>query len=289
VARFAEALAAAQKSDVVVAVMGLSPLLEGEEMGTAGDGFVGGDRTEIGLPKAQVELLQKLNGTGKPVVLVLLNGSPLAVNWESENLPAIVEAWYPGQEGGRAVAHVLFGDVNPAGRLPLTFYRGVEDLPAFTDYSMDGRTYRSYRGQPLFPFGHGLSYTRFSYGPAMLTQASVSTEEDAEVSVEVTNAGKLAGEEVVQLYVTAEQPGALRAPIRALAGFQRVHLDPGAKTVVTFTLTSGQRRLYDHAGDPVPMTGQVRLAVGGKQPGFKGLADASTTGVSEVLLTVAAP
>jgi beta-glucosidase len=285
--RRAEALAVARKADVVIAVMGLSPELEGEEMKTEEEGFLGGDRTAIGLPEGQLDLLKTLHGEGKPVVLVLLNGSPLAVNWAGEKLPAIVEAWYPGQQGGQAVADVLFGDVNPAGRLPVTFYRGVDDLPPFTDYSMEGRTYRYYRGQPLFPFGYGLSYTRFTYGPATLAREEIARDEDAEVSVVVENAGQLAGDEVVQLYVTALEPGPLRAPIRALAGFRRVHLEAGEKKEVRFTLTPEQRRLWDLAGEPVAMTGRVRLSVGGKQPGFEGLADAATTGASEVELVVA--
>ena len=156
-------LDAARQADAVVLVMGLSPRIEGEEMRVKIEGFEGGDRVQIGLPRVQEELMQKIAALGKPTVLVLLNGSAVAVNWAEDHIPAIVEAWYPGQAGGTAIADVLFGDYNPGGRLPVTFYKSVDQLPPFTDYSMKGRTYRFFKGEPLFPFGYGLSYSTFAY------------------------------------------------------------------------------------------------------------------------------
>src|SRR5262249_1627847 len=168
---YGEALKVANQADEVVLVLGLSSQLEGEEMTVREPGFLGGDRTDIGLPARQQKLLEAVVATGKPVVLVLLNGSALAVNWASEHVPAILEAWYPGEEGGAAIADVLFGDYNPGGRLPVTFYKSVADLPPFTDYRMQGRTYRYFKGEPLYPFGFGLSYTKFKYDNLKLSAA----------------------------------------------------------------------------------------------------------------------
>ncbi|MBN1135306.1 MAG: glycoside hydrolase family 3 C-terminal domain-containing protein, partial [Anaerolineae bacterium] len=195
----AEALEAAGKADVVVAVMGLSPRFEGEEMPVRIDGFAGGDRIDIALPEPQEALLKELAALGKPLVLALLNGSALAVNWAAEHVPAIVEAWYPGQAGGEALADVLFGDYNPGGRLPVTFYRSVEDLPPFEDYAMEGRTYRYFRGEPLYPFGHGLSYTTFEYDNLTLSRRRAGAGERVDITLRVTNSGPVAGDEVVQL------------------------------------------------------------------------------------------
>jgi beta-glucosidase len=244
-------------------------------------GFRGGDRTDVALPKAQEELLQHLQATGKPVVLVLLSGSALGVGWAAEHVPAIVQAWYGGQAAGTAIADVLFGDANPAGRLPVTFYRSVADLPPFEDYAMEGRTYRFFKGQPLYPFGHGLSYTRFRYGSVRLARAEVEPDETAQVSVEVTNAGDRPGDEVVQLYVTHLDPKA-RAPIRALAGIRRVSLEPGKSATVSFDITPAQRRLFDDDGTPVPGAGRLLVAVGGQQPG----GPAPTTEVKTAELTM---
>ena len=202
-----QALEVAQKADVVVMGMGLSPQLEGEEMPVHIDGFAGGDRTDIKLPAVQENLLRKIHALGKPVVLVLNNGSALAVSWAAAHIPAIVEAWYPGQAGGTAVADVLFGDTNPAGRLPVTFYQSVDDLPPFEDYGVDGRTYRYFRGQPLFPFGHGLSYTTFTYDNLQIGPSEVETGGKVVVSVEVTNSGCRPGDEVVQLYIRQAEGG----------------------------------------------------------------------------------
>ena len=272
-----EAIAAARQADVVIAAMGLDSSLEGEELQTNTEGFRGGDRTQLGLPKVQQQLLEKLGATGKPVVLVLLSGSPLSVPWAVEKLPAVVQLWYPGEEGGTALADVLFGDVNPGGRVPVTFYESVEQLPPFTDYAMDGRTYRFFKGAPLFPFGHGLSYTRFEYS-ALTVPARVDVGTPAQVSVSVKNVGSREGDEVVQLYVT--HPGAsTRVPIRALQGIKRIHLKPGEQQTVSFALEPKQLAIVNDAGQVRVEPGQVLIAVGGKQPGFKGAADAKTTQV----------
>ncbi|MCA9960113.1 MAG: glycoside hydrolase family 3 C-terminal domain-containing protein, partial [Anaerolineales bacterium] len=229
----AQALEAAQKAEVVVMVLGLSAQLEGEEMPIHIDGFAGGDRTDIQLPAVQAELLKKICALGKPVVLVLTNGSALAVPWAAENVPAIVDVWYPGQAGGAALADVLFGDFNPAGRLPVTFYRSVEDLPPFEDYAVNGRTYRYFEGEPLFPFGHGLSYTDFALTNLRLAQTAVAAGDKVAVSLDVTNVGARAGAEVVQLYV--RQAEGARAALK-LKGFKRLTLAPGQCATVTFML-----------------------------------------------------
>jgi beta-glucosidase len=211
-----EAVNAARQADVVVVVLGLSAALEGEEMTVSTEGFRGGDRTDISLPKGQEALLRAVSATGKPVVLVLLNGSALAVNWASENVSAIVEAWYPGEEGGTAIADVLFGSYNPGGRLPVTFYESVGQLPAFEDYSMQGRTYRYFKGDPLYPFGFGLSYTTFKYENLKLSAQKIRAGESVAVSVTVANSGDRAGDETVQLYVT-DLSASVPVPIRSLA------------------------------------------------------------------------
>jgi len=273
-----EAVVAADVADAVVLVLGLSPRLEGEEMRVEVPGFAGGDRVEIGLPATQRRLMEAVVGTGKPVVLVLLNGSALAIPWAAEHVPAILEAWYPGQAGGSAMADVLFGDENPAGRLPVTFYRSADQLPTFSDYGMEGRTYRYFRGRPLFPFGHGLSYTTFSYGGLALPE-TVEAGENVPVSVLVTNTGERAGEEVVQLYVT-DLDASAPVPVRSLQGVRRIALEPGETRAVTFTLTPRQLSLIDPTWQRVVEPGVFEVSVGGKQPGFTGVADASTSGVA---------
>ncbi len=248
-----DALKAARAADAVVMVLGLSPRLEGEQMRVPVEGFAGGDRVTIGLPKVQEELLAKVLATGKPVVVVLLNGSALAAKQAKEKAPAILEAWYPGQAGGAAIADVLFGDYNPGGRLPVTFYESEQQLPAFNQYDMAGRTYRYFQGEPLWTFGYGLSYTRFRYAKLAMPDR-LAPGEDLKVSVEVTNAGKLAGEEVVQVYVS--RVGVANAALRSLVGFVRVALKAGEKRLVSFTVEA--RALG--AGGP------VEIAVGGQQP-----------------------
>ena len=274
-----EAVEVAEKSEVVVMVMGLSPTLEGEEMPVRVEGFAGGDRTDIKLPGPQEELIRRIHALGKPIVLVLLNGSAVAVDWAHENIPAIVEAWYPGQAGGEAIADVLFGDYNPSGRLPVTFYRSVEDLPPFEDYRMEGRTYRYFRGEPLFRFGSGLTYTTFEYSNLRLSAKTITPGETLTISVDVQNVGERAGEEVVQLYVS-DVAASVPVPIRQLQGFERIHLASGQAKTVTFALTPRQLSLIDDEGRRAIEPGEFQVAVGGHQPRPEDLARE----VAEVLI-----
>ena len=267
------AVAAARRSDVAVLCLGLSPRLEGEEQPVHVPGFDGGDRTSLDLPAPQEALLEAVVATGKPVVLVLLNGSALSIDWAAAHVPAIVEAWYPGQAAGTAIADVLFGDYDPAGRLPVTFYRSVDQLPAFTDYRMAGRTYRFFRGDVLYPFGYGLSYTQFRYRD-LRAPSAVRAGDSAVVSVEVENAGAVAGEETVELYLTALD-GDARSPIRSLAAFQRVPLRPGERRRVTLTLGPRQLSTVDSAGVRAVRPGRYEISVGGRQPGASIAADAA--------------
>ena len=264
----AQAVEAARNADLVIAVMGLSPRIEGEEMKVSADGFSSGDRTRIDLPAPQEQLLERVASAGKPIILILTNGSALAVNWAdaSTNVPAILEAWYPGGQGGTAVAEALAGDFSPAGRLPVTFYKSVDQLPPFEDYSMAKRTYRYFSGEPLYPFGFGLSYTSFSYNhPRMKPEIGTMPREGAEgVSVEVTNTGSVAGDEVVQLYLT--HLGIPGAPLRSLVGFQRVHLEPGQMVVAVFNLTQRDISIVDQAGKHRIVPGKVDVWFGGGQP-----------------------
>jgi beta-glucosidase len=255
-----DAVEAARNADLVVMVGGLSPRIEGEEMKVDAAGFAGGDRTSIDLPAQQESLLERVHATGKPIVLVLMNGSALGVSWADRNVPAIVEAWYPGGEGGTAVAALLAGDFSPAGRLPLTFYKSVDQLPPFDDYSMKKRTYRYFDGEPLYPFGHGLSYTTFEYANARASKAG----EEVTVAVDVRNAGAMAGDEVVQLYLT--HAGVAGAPLRALQGFQRIHFAEGEKKTVEFVLRDRQLSVVDEAGKHRIVPGKVDVWVGGGQP-----------------------
>ena len=264
-----DAVEAAKKADLVVFVGGLSARIEGEEMKVKAPGFAGGDRTSLDLPAPQEQLLERVHATGKPVVLVLMNGSALAVNWADAHIPAIIEAWYPGGEGGHAVAGLIAGDYSPAGRLPVTFYKSADQLPPFTDYAMKGRTYRYFTGQPLYRFGHGLSYTRFTYSDIKASKTSIAAGGPLAVSVDLTNTGAMDGDEVVQLYVT--HPGAENAPLRALQGFQRIHLKKGERRTVTFDLDSRALSLVDSAGKRRVVPGPVDIWVGGGQPGGRAL------------------
>jgi beta-glucosidase len=255
-----DALAARVKdADAIVFVGGISPQLEGEEMRVDYPGFLGGDRTSILLPQVQTNLLKALQSTGKPVVFVMMTGSALAIPWEAEHIPAVVNAWYGGQSAGTAIADVLFGDYNPAGRLPVTFYKSDNDLPGFSDYSMHNRTYRYFKGQPLYEFGYGLSYTRFRYGQLKLSGNTTIT-----AAATVTNEGSLDGEEVVQLYVSV--PGK-DAPIRSLKGFQRIFLKKGESRVVRFTLRPEDISIMDNNGNPRKTSGRLTISIGGRQPG----------------------
>ncbi len=258
------AIEAAKKADVVVAVVGITSELEGEEMTVNEPGFMGGDRTSIDLPEPEQDLLEALAKTGKPTVVVLTNGSALAVNWAKDHANAILEAWYPGEEGGTAVAQTLSGKNNPSGRLPVTFYTGVGQLPPFDDYAMKGRTYRYFEGTPLYPFGYGLSYTTFSYSDIKVPkQVAAGSPLTAEATV--TNTGKKAGDEVAQLYLTF--PKVAGAPLKALRGFQRIHLEPGASQTVKFELNPRDMSMVTAAGDPVVTDGAYTLSIGGGQPG----------------------
>ena len=259
------AIDAARNADVVVAVVGITSELEGEEMQVQEEGFKGGDRTSIDLPKPEEELIESLGAAGKPLVIVLTNGSALAVNWAKEHANAILDAFYPGEEGGTAVAETLSGRNNPAGRLPVTFYTSVDQLPAFEDYSMKGRTYRYFEGKPLYPFGYGLSYTTFSYSGLTVPPKPVKAGDPLTADVTVTNAGKLAGDEVVQLYLSF--PDVKGAPLRALRGFQRVHLEAGKSQAVHFELKPRDLSMVTEAGEPIIADGQYKISIGGGQPG----------------------
>jgi len=252
--------AAAQQADAIVAVVGLTSDLEGEEMKVDVPGFSGGDRTSLDLPADQQALLDAAAATGKPLIVVLMNGSPINLAWAKDHASAIVEAWYPGQSGGLAVGRVLAGAVNPAGRLPLTFYRSVADLPAFDDYSMANRTYRYFKGTPVYPFGYGLSYTRFDYAPVTVEKTAAGLR----VTSRVKNAGQRAGDEVAQLYLGfPDLPG---APRIALRGFERVSLQPGEEKEVAFDLSPRDLSSVDPSGVRRIAAGHYRLSVGSGQP-----------------------
>ncbi|MFL5808521.1 MAG: glycoside hydrolase family 3 C-terminal domain-containing protein [Flavisolibacter sp.] len=262
-------------ADAIVFVGGISPQLEGEEMRVDYPGFNGGDRTSILLPKVQTELLKALKATGKPVVFVMMTGSAVAIPWEAENIPAIMNAWYGGQFAGTAVADVLFGDYNPAGRLPVTFYKSDNDLPDFNDYSMKNRTYRYFKGQPLYGFGYGLSYTSFKYDQLKLPAQTLKGR-TIPLTVRVTNTGKMDGEEVVQLYVSGQDKN-LQTPVRSLKGFTRILLKAGESKIVRFDLKPEDVSILDDEGKTKPFSGKVLISVGGSQP------DASTNSLKKTV------
>ena len=259
------AIAAAKNADVVIAVVGITSRLEGEEMPVNQPGFFGGDRTNMKMPQPEEDLVQAVAAAGKPLVVVLMNGSALAVNWEKAHADAILDAWYSGEEGGAAIADTLSGKNNPAGRLPVTFYKDVSQLPPFEDYAMKGRTYRYFKGQPLWPFGYGLSYTTFKYSNLELPTAPINAGSPLDVAVTVTNTGKLAGDEVAQLYLKFPDVGG--APIRALRGFQRIHLDPGASQTIHFHLKKRDLSMVTSKGNIIVAQGKYAVSVGGGQPG----------------------
>jgi beta-glucosidase len=228
------------------------------------NGFTGGDRTSIDLPAVQEDLLKAVAATGKPLVVVLQNGSALAVNWAQEHANAILEAWYPGEEGGTAIAETLAGDNNPAGRLPLTFYSSLDQLPSFKDYSMKGRTYRYFSDKPLYGFGFGLSYTSFTYSNLKLPSSNVKAGDPVTIEGDVKNTGAAAGDEVVELYLT--QPRTSDTPIRVLAGFTRVHLNPGQSTHVGLIIDPRSIAQVDSKGTRVILPGDYTVSLGGGQP-----------------------
>lgn len=258
-----EALDVARKADAIIMCMGLTARMEGEEMDIVIDGFRAGDRTKIDLPRPQQQLIKEITALGKPVILVLLNGSALAINWAQDNVPAILEAWYPGQAGGQAIADVLFGDYNPGGRLPVTFYRSVNDLPPFKDYDLSAQTYRYFKGKPLYPFGFGLSYTTFAY-ENLDVQESYKAGDSLKVSVTVKNTGSVRGDEVVQVYVK-HLDTKVKAPLRSLAAFQRVTIEPGESKQISLTLSPDAFSSYDENGVKTVVPGQFEITVGGGQ------------------------
>ncbi|WP_281987710.1 glycoside hydrolase family 3 protein [Aquimarina aggregata] len=261
------AIEAAKKSEVVVLCLGLSPDIEGEEMPVVLEGFDKGDRSEISLPKTQIALMKEITALGKPVIVVLMNGSALAVNWANDHVPAILESWYPGEFGGRAIADVLFGDYNPAGRLPVTFYKSVEDLPDFKSYDMTNRTYKYFKGEPLYAFGHGLSYTNFTYSNLKVPE-TVTISENIPVTVQVTNSGDVNGDEVVQLYLSHSK-AVNDGPKHSLVGFERINLDPNQTKEVRFTITSKQYASITSEGKEHINKEPIKIYVGGKQPNSK--------------------
>jgi beta-glucosidase len=260
-----EAVNIAREADVVVAFVGLSPNLEGEEMSLHLEGFNGGDRTDIGLPRAQLELLEALAATSKPLVVVLLNGSALAVNWAAQHAAAILEAWYPGEEGGTAIAETLAGANNPGGRLPVTFYASLDQLPPFDDYSIEGRTYRYFTGQPLYPFGYGLSYSSFTYSNLRLSSPELRAGQSLTVEADVHNTGAAGGDEVAELYLA--YPPSPAAPRRALKGFARLHLEAGETRHVTFKLGPRDLSQVTEQGEHRILPGSYSVFLGGSQPG----------------------
>jgi beta-glucosidase len=261
-------LVMAPRADVTIACMGLSPLLEGEE-GDASMSDAGGDRTQITLPPVQAEYLRKLALGGAKVVLVLTGGSPIALGDLEDLMQAIVYAWYPGQAGGQAVADVLFGDAVPSGKLPLTFPKSLEQLPPFEDYAMTGRTYRYTTEEPLFPFGFGLSYTRFTYSDMRLDTTTIQAGESLTLQCMLTNGGSVAADEVAQIYLS-DLAASTVVPLHSLIGFRRVRLNPGERTVISFTVTPEMMQLVNDAGDRVLEPGEFRVMVGGCSPSERG-------------------
>jgi len=263
---FTKAIEIAEKSDVVIMVLGISPRYEGEE-GNATQSEANGDRPHINLPGFQEDLLKAIHETGKPIVLVLTSGSALGVNYAKEHIPAILQAWYPGEEGGTSVADIIFGDYNPAGKLPITFYKSLDQLPPFEEYSMEGRTYRYFKDEPLYPFGYGLSYTKFKYSNLKISPQRIKIGEDILINVEVENIGKITGDEIVQLYLSKSAPN-LELPIRELQGFKRINLKKGESTSVSFTLTDKNLFHVNDEGKRIIEPGMIQISVGGCQPGF---------------------
>jgi beta-glucosidase len=269
-------------ADVVILCLGLSPAIEGEE-GDAMNSDAGGDRTRIELPDIQEKLLDAVKATGTPIVVVLISGSALSTG-AAEKAGAIVQLFYPGQEGGAALADVLFGDHNPSGRLPVTFYNATSDLPAFSDYSMDGRTYRYYRGPVLYPFGFGLSYTRFQYSELTATSTTNGdgNGQSLAIGIVVKNRGEMAGDEIVQVYVE-HLDVKFRKPIRQLVGLRRVRLLPGKSKRLKILVGSAELEIVDEAGNRIPARGAVRITVAGSQNDSRSLALGATPGLTTIV------
>ncbi|HET7117504.1 MAG TPA: glycoside hydrolase family 3 C-terminal domain-containing protein [Hanamia sp.] len=269
---FSKLIDSLKDEDVIIYVGGISPRLEGEEMKVSKPGFSGGDRTSIDLPAVQTDFLKALKATGKPIVFVMMTGSALAIPWEEGNLPtgqagipAILNSWYGGEAAGTAVADVLFGDYSPSGRLPVTFYKSDSDLPPFDDYSMQNRTYRYFKGLPLYPFGFGLSYTKFDYSNLRLSKTKIKKNESVNAEVTVTNSGKIKSDEVVQLYLTHIESGK-DIPLYSLKGFKRISLAPGTSEKVKFKITPAMMALVNEDGKSVLNSGKIKISIAGSLP-----------------------
>ncbi|MHC4844033.1 MAG: PA14 domain-containing protein, partial [Planctomycetota bacterium] len=260
------AMAAAKESDIIIMAMGISNEIEGEELGVELTGFEGGDRTTIELPAEQQRLIKNIKSLNKPVILVLMGGGSFALPQENELCDAILMAWYPGQAGGAALADVIFGDYNPGGKLPLTFYKSTSDLPDFRNYDMEDRTYRFFKGQPLYPFGYGLSYTSFAYSDLEIPD-TIKAGENVGLSVKIENTGSVAGDEVVQVYVK-DIEASVRIPVHSLQAFKRIHLEPGETKTVQFNLSPKQIALLNDDMEWMVEPGEFVISVGGGQPGF---------------------
>jgi len=272
---FLSAVDIARQADIAIVVLGLSNTIEGEEgeEGSADDPDSGPDRKHLNLPGVQEELLKEIHATGTPVILVLISGSAVALNWADENVGAILAAWYPGEEGGSAIADVIFGHYNPGGKLPVTFYKSIDQLPPFEEYSMEGRTYRFFEGEPLYPFGYGLTYTAFSYS-AMEIPAEIKAGKPLDIRITVRNTGGVAGDEVVQVYIRAEE-ASTRVPKHQLAGFRRVHLGPLEKTTLEFSIDPYWMSVVTDDGERKVEPGRFTVFVGGTQPGYETIAKTS--------------
>lgn len=284
---FSKLIDSIKDADVIIYIGGISPRLEGEEMKVTIPGFSGGDRTSIVLPTIQTDCIKALKATGKPIVFVMMTGSAIAIPWEEENIPAIINAWYGGQAAGASVADVLFGDYNPGGRLPVTFYKSDADLPPFDDYSMQNRTYRYFKGDALYPFGFGLSYTKFTYSDLKLSKKKsdsyrINKNEPVNAEVTVTNSGKLGGDEVVQLYIT-HLKGGTDVPLYSLKGFKRIHLAAGASEKVNFDITPDMLKLVNENGESVFDSGDIKISIAGSLPSARSVELGASKPVSSIL------
>jgi beta-glucosidase len=264
-----EAIAIAKQSDVVIMCMGITPRMEGEEMDVKADGFRGGDRTKIGLPQVQEDLIKTIHSLGKPIILVLLNGSALAINWADQHIPAIIEAWYPGQSAGTAIADVLFGDYNPGGKLPVTFYKSEQDLPPFDQYAITTQTYRYFKGQPLYPFGFGLSFSTFEFSD-MVMDTLINLNTAVQVKVKIKNTSAQDGDEVIQVYIR-NLNGIKNQPLHSLKGFKRVHIKAGKSEEVEIPLRMDAFSYINENGDKINEQGIFEVFIGNGQPGYGSL------------------
>ncbi|WP_077623229.1 glycoside hydrolase family 3 C-terminal domain-containing protein [Sediminibacillus massiliensis] len=267
--RFIEAVSAAERADAVILCLGLDATIEGEEMHES-NAFGSGDKSDLNLPGLQQELLETIYSTGKPVILVHLSGSAIALNWADEHLPAIVQGWYPGAQGGRAVASLLFGEYSPSGKLPVTFYRSTEELPDFRDYSMKNRTYRYMEQDALYPFGYGLSYTTFTYEKTGSSSSAISAGESITLKAKVKNSGKRTSEEVVQMYVK-DTEASLDIPKWQLKGVEKISLEAGGEKEVSFTVSPRDMALIDENGKCIVEPGKYKVFIGGSQPDQRSL------------------